>query len=70
VSSVPEPFEKFSGEFSLADLTVFFDAIAESRTADIDGLIPVEEEFEAYLSELRAESFMNEVDASGATNGD
>jgi hypothetical protein len=70
VINVPPAFDEDGGEFSKDETASFFGGIAKSRTKDVDGLTPSEGEFEAYLSELRDESFFSETGTAAAANDD
>jgi hypothetical protein len=70
IINVPSAFDGVGGEFSIEEMALFFGGIAKSRSKDVDGLTPCEGDFEAYLSELRVESFVNETDTTAAANDD
>jgi hypothetical protein len=54
---VPPAFDGAGGEFGIEETYHFFRGLSDSRTQDANGVIPIEEEFEAYLTEIRNESY-------------
>jgi hypothetical protein len=58
---VPPAFDGAGGEFGIEETYHFFRGLSDSRTEDVNGVIPIEEEFEAYLTEIRYESYSRGV---------